>query len=82
MYYFTNEEALIQLGRRLNPSYTLQGLRDQLRPGEVLIGEYYNGAYVSRPLLDSEEVFAYHEQDAVSSTYYAVYSLLASSYLK
>jgi hypothetical protein len=59
--YFNPPGELETIGRRFNslPKYEL--LMSELKPGEVLVGRYFNGMFNAAPHLFSAEEFAAFE---------------------
>lgn len=61
-----------EIGRKLRGSFSLNGLKSQLNPGEVVVGHYYNGSFWSSPVMQEDYVFDTFESSSLESAYYAV----------
>lgn len=70
--YFNPPETLPAVGRRLNGSFSIEGLQNQLKPKEFLIGSYFNGSYTTTPWIENAKMFNEFESKSIDTSYYAV----------
>ena len=81
--YLNPPNKVLEIGRKLHGSFTIEGLMKQLQPGEVICGYFFNGEYHTAVKLDSQNLFDEFDGKSLEAEFFAVpqnsFTLLVSN---
>jgi hypothetical protein len=79
--YFNPPHDIKVIGRPLHGSFSIEGLKRQLREDEILIGLFNSGTYLIAPVLEDQTTYTHFDGVSLDSCFFALDKCFVDEYV-